>query len=113
MSDVYLFSIRASQINYLLRGVQSFKTMDILPRGRIYYYWRGSTHFTEYLCSGLANRRIISINSKYRARHNWNQNPEGEHFHIKSLTDHKGVLEYLFSQIDIYLLLLISKVLEF
>ena len=70
-------------------------------------------HFTEYLCSGLANRRIMSINSKYRVRHNWNRNPEGEHFHIKSLPDHEGVLEYLFSRIDIYMFLLISKVLEF
>ena len=67
----------------------------------------------QSLCSRLANRRIMSINSKYRVRHNWNRNPEGEHFHIKSLPDNKGVLEYLFSRIDIYLFLLISKVLEF
>ena len=42
---------------------------------------------------GLANRRLISINYTYRACHSWIQNPEGEHFHIKPLPDHEGVLE--------------------
>jgi hypothetical protein len=35
LSDVYLFPIRASQINYLLRG---FQTMDTVSPGSIYYY---------------------------------------------------------------------------
>ena len=41
-------------------------------------------------------RRIWSITIQ-------KQNPEGEHFHNKSLPGHEAVLEYLFSRIDIYL----------
>ena len=105
MSDVYLFLVRASQISYSLRGFNYSIQWTQCRKG-------GSTIISEDLyilqstyVQGLANRRIISINSTYRVRHNWNRNPEGEHFHIKSLPDHEGVLEYLFSRIDIYLFL--------
>ena len=38
MSDAYLFLVRAWQINYFVLGVQSFKTMDTVSQGIIYYY---------------------------------------------------------------------------
>ena len=45
MSDVYLFLVRASQINDYTSGVQSFKTMDTVSWGNIYYYWQGSIFY--------------------------------------------------------------------
>ena len=103
VSDVYLFLVRVLQINYLLRGFNHSRQWTQCREG-------ASTIISEDLyilqstyVQGLANRRIISINSTYRVCHNWNRNPEGEHFYIKSLPDHEGVLEYFFSCIDIYL----------
>ena len=86
MSDVYPFLVRALQINYLLRGFNHSRQWTQCREG-------ASTIISE--------------------EHIFTEYPEGEHFHIKSLPDHEGVLEHLFSRIDVYLFLLISKVLEF
>ena len=49
MSDVYVsFSCESFANQYLLQGFY-FKTMGIVSRGGIYYYWRESIHFTEAL----------------------------------------------------------------
>ena len=103
MSDVYLFLVRALQINMFTSGGSiihdnghnvAWEDQQLLQRE----YTLQSTDVQE-----LASRRIISINLAYLVCHNWNLNPEGEHFHTKSLPNHEGVLEYLFFQADIYL----------
>ena len=111
-SIFFLLGFRKLSIHILWGFIQdnehSVAREHLLLLAMIYTFYR----VLKYV-RGLANCRIISINLTYRVCDNWNQNPEGEHFHIKSLPGHEGVLEYLFSWINIYLFLLISTVLEF
>ena len=91
-SIVFLLELRKSIIYFEGSLIQdnghSVAREHLLLLTRIYTFYRVPMF-------RLANRRIISINSTYRARHNWNRNPEEKYFRIKSLSGHEGVLEYL------------------
>ena len=62
------FLVRVAQIKYLLRGFNPRHGHNVAREHLLLF--EGIYTFTENLCSRLSNRRIISINSTYRIRHN-------------------------------------------
>ena len=103
MSHVFPFPLELRKSNYFTSGVQIQDNGHTVARENLLFYWQENTvHALDSTLQstnvyGLANRRIISINLTYQVLNNWKPNPKGEHFHTKSMSDHEGVLEYLFS----------------
>ena len=96
MTDVHLFLLELCKWIIFTSGVL---LLDTLLRAELDEITKKFEMYQSYLLCRTAwwqPTSIFAINCQIGVLGNRNLSPEGEHFHTKSMPNHKGVLEYLF-----------------